>query len=262
MTGRDDDRDDPAARDAAPKVPGRDALRVLPKRFYASAAVEPRDGGFAVVLDGRPIRTPGKQELIVPAAGLAAAIAAEWEAQGERIDPATMPLTRLANASIDAVETRRPEVADDIVAFAGSDLLCYRAEGPDALVRRQAEAWNPVLAWAKRALGAEFVLRAGLMPIAQPPEAIEAVRRALAGLDALSLSALHVLTTVSGSALLALSHWHGALSADEAWQAATVDETWQREQWGRDAEAEAEAALKRAEFEAASRCLGFLRSAR
>ncbi len=100
------------------------------------------------------------------------------------------------------------------------------------------------------------------MPIAQPPEAIEAVRRALAGLDALSLSALHVLTTVSGSALLALSHWHGALSADEAWQAATVDETWQREQWGRDAEAEAEAALKRAEFEAASRCLGFLRSAR
>jgi len=259
---RDDTSNGPEKKDAA-KLPGKEALRApLPKRFYKAVAVEPRDGGFAVLLDGRPIRTPAKRALAVPSEELAVAIAAEWEAQGERIDPATMLLTKLVNSAIDAVEERMDEVRQDIVTFAGSDLLCYRAEAPDALVRRQAEAWNPVLAWAKRDLGADLVLRAGLMPIEQPPEALDAVRRALAGVDALSLAALHVLTTIGGSALLAVAHWRGHLSLDEAWAAATVDETWQREQWGRDAEAEAHAALRRAEFEAASRCLRLLRSRR
>lgn len=258
----DNDHESPSGKTGAPKIPAKDTLRVLPKRFYKSAEVGERESGFAVLLDGRPIRTPGKRELVVPARDLAAAIAAEWEAQDQLIDPGTMPLTRLVNSALDAVGERRREVADDVAAFAGSDLLCYRAEAPDGLVRRQAEAWNPVLAWARRELGAEFVLRAGLMPIAQPPEALEAVRRTLSDADPLALAALHVLTTLSGSALLAIAHWKGELSADEAWRAATVDETWQREQWGRDAEAEAHAALRRAEFDAASRCLLSLRSRR
>jgi chaperone required for assembly of F1-ATPase len=247
----------------SPKSPGKEPMRAPPpKRFYKQASVDGRSRGFAILLDGRAIRTPGKRELIVPDEGLAAAIAAEWQAQGERVNPGTMPLTRLANSAIDAVEHHKLEVTDDIVAYAGSDLLCYRAETPDALARRQADAWDPVLAWARRDLGADLVLRAGVMPIEQPREALDAVRRALAGLDALTLAALHILTTITGSALLAIAHWRGHLSLEEAWAAATVDETWQREQWGRDAEADAHAALRRAEFEAASRCLLLLRSRR
>lgn len=252
----DEKPDEPEKK--APAIP-KDTLRPpLPKRFYKDVSVQPRGEGHAVLLDGRPIRTPGKREFAVPTRDLAEALAAEWAAQGAHIDPATMPITRLVNTAIDAVEERKREVAEDIVAFAGSDLLCYRAETPDALVRRQAEAWNPVLAWAKRELGAEFALRAGLMPIEQTPQSLEAVRRSLNGLDALSLAALHILTTISGSALLALAHARGELSADEAWNAATVDESWQREQWGRDEEAEAHAAHRRREFDAASRCLQLL----
>jgi len=238
-----------------PKI-SKDSLRApLAKRFYKSTSVAKRDGGYAVLLDGRAIKTPRKRELIAPTEPLASAVAAEWDAQKEHIDPGTMPLTRILNSAIDAVSERMGEVADDIVAFAGSDLLCYRAESPAGLVKRQSEAWDPVLAWAKKELGADFRLRAGLMPIEQPAEALAAIRTALSGLDALSLAALHVLTTIGGSALLALAHLRGLLSADEAWSSATVDEVWQSEQWGRDAEAEATAALKRAEFEAASLCL-------
>lgn len=248
---------------AGRKPLGKESLRPpLPKRFYEAASVEARDGRFAVLLDGRGVRTPAKRELIVPVEELALAIAAEWDAQGERIDPATMPLTRIVNSAIDAVEARKAEVADDIVAFAGSDLVCYRAEAPDALVRRQAEAWNPLLAWARRELGCDLGLRAGVMPVDQPPEALAAVREALAGIDALRLAALHVLTTIAGSAVIAIAHWHGRISVEEAWEAVTLDETWQREQWGSDAEAEAHAAVRRAEFEAASRCLRLLRSRR
>ncbi|WP_333795118.1 ATP12 family chaperone protein [Hyphomicrobium sp.] len=246
-----------------PKSPGKEALRPpLSKRFYTAAAVEARDGRYAILLDGRGVRTPAKGELLVPDEALASAIAAEWNAQGEHVDPASMPLTRLVNTAIDAVEARKGEVADDIVAFAGSDLLCYRADAPEALAERQAAAWNPILAWAARDLGCEFRLRAGLMPIDQPPETLQAVRAALVGADALSLAALHVLTTIGGSALIAIAHWHDRLSVDDAWAAVTVDETWQREHWGRDSEAEAQAAMRRAEFEAASRCLQLLRSRR
>jgi chaperone required for assembly of F1-ATPase len=242
----------------APAIP-KDTLRPpLPKRFYKDVSVEPRGERCAVMLDGRPIRTPGKREFVVPTRDLAEALAAEWAAQGADIDPAAMPITRLVNTAIDAVEERKREVAEDIVAFAGSDLLCYRAEAPDALVRRQAEAWDPVLEWAKHELGAEFALRAGVMPIEQPAQSLEAVRRRIEGLDALSLAALHILTTITGSAVLALAHAHGELSADEAWVAATIDESWQREQWGRDEEAEAYAAHRRREFDAASRCLQLL----
>lgn len=260
-------RDDTASNGkpaSGPKsVPGRESLKAaLPKRFYETVAVGERDGRFAILLDGRTVRTPGKRELAFPVEPLAAAVAGEWQAQGERIDPATMPLTRLANSAIDAVAERMGEVADDVVAFAGSDLLCYRADGPATLVERQAAAWDPVLAWAKRDLGAGFKLRVGLMPIEQPAEALDAVRAALAGLPPLGLAAVHVMTTIAGSALLAIAHLRGALTLDEAWRAATVDETWQSEQWGHDAEAAAHAAERFADFKAASRCLGLLHSRR
>jgi len=245
----------------ARKIPIKDQLRApLPKRFYASVAVEPVEDGFRITLDGRPVKTPGKRALEVPTEALAAAIAAEWNAQGPHIDPATMPLTRLANTAIDAVSVKWDAVAADVVAFAGSDLLCYRAEAPAGLVRRQAEAWDPVLAWARRELDVGLVCQSGLMPIAQPVAALEAVGRALKGLDALSLAAVHVLTTLSGSAVLALAVLRRHLSADDAWKAALVDETWQSEQWGVDHEAEVRLAQRRAEFSAASEALRLLAS--
>ncbi len=240
------------------KRPGQEAPRPLPKRFYTSVSVVPHAEGFAVRLDGRPIRTPARRELVLGTEALARAVADEWEAQGEHIDPATMPLTRIANTAIDA-EERMGEVAADIVAFAGSDLLCYRAEAPEGLVARQSAHWDPVLAWAKRALGAAFVLREGVMPIAQPDAALGAVARALEAFDPIPLAALHVMTTVSGSALLALAVAEGALSLEDAWSAATVDETWQREQWGIDAEAEAASRHKHEEFMAASRLIALSR---
>lgn len=243
------------------KVVAKDTLRApLPKRFYTSVSVEAQDAGFATLLDGRTIRTPAKRPFVVPAEALAKAVAAEWEAQGEHIDPAAMPLTRLVNTALDAVAEKMAEVADDIAAFAGSDLLCYRADGPAALIRRQAEAWDPPLAWAKSALGADFRVKAGLMPVDQPPAAIASVRCVLDRLDALSLAAAHVLTTLTGSAILALAHVEGHLTLEEIWAAATVDERWQSEQWGSDAEAEARAAERLAEATAAARCLRLLRS--
>lgn len=174
MTG-DDDTKSNGQQNGTHKISAKDSLRPpLPKRFYKSVTVEPRDGGFAILLDGRGIKTPAKRDLILPVQSLADAIAEEWQAQGVHIDPATMPLTKLANSAIDAVAARAAEVADDIVAFAGSDLLCYRAESREGLVRRQSAAWDPVLAWAKRELGADFRLRAGLMPIEQSPETLDA----------------------------------------------------------------------------------------
>jgi chaperone required for assembly of F1-ATPase len=257
MTNKQGDNDNAPA-----KRLGRDEVRPLPKRFYKVVSVAPRQDLFDVHLDGRALRTPAKHPLAVASEPLARAIAAEWEAQCERIDPATMPLTKLTNTAIDAVAERWDEVAADIVAFAGSDLLCYRAEAPDGLVRRQSETWDPILAWAKQELAADFRLRQGVMPIDQPATTLDAVRRALDGIDPLSLAALHVMTTIGGSAVLAIAHMRGHLTLDQAWDAATVDETWQRELWGHDAEAAATTALKRAEFAAASRCVDLLRSPR
>jgi chaperone required for assembly of F1-ATPase len=196
--------------------------------------------------------------LALPTRALAEAVAAEWEAQGERIDPATMPLTRLANSTIDGVIARQAEVRAEIVKYAGSDLLCYRAEGPEELIRRQAETWDPVLAWARAALGADFNVSQGVMPAAQPDAATEAVARALQPHGPFALAAIHVMTTQMGSALLALAHAHGHLSAEAAWVAAHVDEDWQISQWGEDAEAKARRDRRWAEMQAASRLLELL----
>jgi chaperone required for assembly of F1-ATPase len=226
----------------------------LPRRFYEEAGVEEAEGGFRVVLDGRPVRTPARGFLVAPSRRLAEAIAAEWDAQRESIDPSTMPVTRLANSIIDGVVTAPAPVAADIAKYLGSDLLFYRADGPQRLVERQARLWDPVLAWARDALGARFVLAQGVVHAAQPESAITAARAAIPD-DPWRLGALHAITTLTGSAILALALLHGHLSADEAWEAAHVDEDWNMEQWGRDEVALARRAARRAEMDAAATVL-------
>jgi len=234
--------------------------RGLPKRFYKTASVaETEAGRFGIRLDGRPVRTPAKAELAVPSAELAQAIAAEWEAQGTHVDPATMPLTRLANSAIDGVAARADAVRADIVTYAGSDLMCYRAEATEALQRRQADAWDPVLVWASAALGADFVTGVGIMPVSQPDAAKTAIARAVEPLEPFALCAVHVMTTLTGSCLLALAHLHGRLTAEEAWAAAHVDEDWQIGKWGEDAEAKARRARRWTEMQAASQMLELVR---
>jgi chaperone required for assembly of F1-ATPase len=231
--------------------------RPLPKRFYKDVTVSsPPPGGegtYRVLLDHRPAKTPGKKLLAVEQRALAEAIAAEWAAQVGVINPATMPLTTLAMTAIDAVTGREAEVAAEIVNYAGSDLLCYRADGPATLVKRQAEHWDPVLTWAASDLGARFVLSEGVMHVAQPAGTIAAIARATIGVPALPLAALHVMTTLTGSALLALAVARGRLSSEEAWMAAHVDEDFQIAQWGEDAEAVARRATRWAEMQAAAR---------
>jgi chaperone required for assembly of F1-ATPase len=240
------------------RATGRRHMTTRPKRFYRTVTVDGAAPAFRVLLDGRPMRTPAKRELAVPSRALAEAVAAEWEAQGERIDPATMPLTRLVNSAIDGVTGREAEVRAEIAKYGASDLLCYRAEGPAELVRRQAEAWDPVLAWTREALGAPLVMGRGIVPVAQPEAVAAVMQRALEGLDAFSLAAHHVMTTLTGSALLALAHAGGRLSPEQAWWAAHVDEDWQISQWGEDAEAKARRERRWAEMQAASRMLALL----
>lgn len=240
----------------------QERLRALPKRFYKSVTVAAHSSSpsaFRILLDGKPVRTPAKAEFAVPTGPLAEAIAAEWEAQADRINPETMPLTKLANSAIDGVCPRVADVRADLVKYAGSDLLCYRADGPEPLVRRQRQCWDPVLAWSETALGARMTVADGIMPVVQPGAVSAAVERTLAARGPFELAALHVMTTLMGSALLALAHAGGHLSADAAWQAAHVDEDWQISQWGEDAEAKARRERRRAEMQAASRLLALLR---
>jgi chaperone required for assembly of F1-ATPase len=226
----------------------------LPKRFYKSAGVAARDGGFALELDGRPARTPAKNPLVVPTRLLAELIAAEWDAQSETIDPFAMPATRIANSAIDGVELKMREVRDEIASYAGADLLCYRAGEPDALVAAQAAAWDPVLDWASDELGARFILSEGVRHVAQPEPTLQAIGAALEAIDGpFALAALHVMTTLTGSALLALAVARRRLAADESWRAAHVDEDFQISRWGEDAEAAARRAARWREMEAAAR---------
>lgn len=240
------------------RIPTRDPVRPLPKRFYKSATVAPAGDGFAVHLDGRPLRTPGKAPLVVPARALAEALSGEWAAQGAEIDPATMPLTRIVNSAIDAVAQHVSEVKADIVAFAGSDLVCYRAEAPPQLVAEQAHHWDPILGWAKSVLGAEFVVASGIMPVEQPARVRQAVAAAVADHGPLRIAALHTIVTLTGSALIALAHDRAAIGLHEAWAAAHVDEDWQIRQWGEDAEAGERRRRRFLEMQAASRILSLL----
>ena len=255
MSGAEDKPGD-KADDA--KSPGKPVPVALPKRFYKEVTVGAGDGEYSILLDGRPVRTPAKRPLAVPTRALADALAAEWAAQAERIDPNSMPLSKLAITAIDGVAKHVADVAAEIVKFAGSDLLCYRAEAPEALIALQAGAWDPILDWARTKLGARFRLGKGVVPVVQPKEALERVAAAVAPFDAMALTALHVMTTLLGSAVLALAHAKGRISADEAWAAAHVDEDWQIAKWGVDFEAAERRAARLREFEAASRFLALL----
>jgi chaperone required for assembly of F1-ATPase len=224
------------------------------KRFYQTAAVGEVVGGFAIVRAGRGAPTPAKNQLVAPTRAIAEAIAAEWTAQGDIVDPTSMPLTRLANSALDGVAKTLAETRADIARYAGADLLCYRAEAPDALVAIQAEAFDPVLAWAEEALGARFILSAGLIHVAQPERTLAAVRAAVEAYESpFAVAALHGLTSLSGSVLLALAVARGARSAEDAWRTAHVDEDFQIRQWGEDDEAMARRAARWREFEAAAR---------
>lgn len=227
------------------------------KRFYAEALAAPVEDGYGVTLDGRPVRIPSRAVLAVPSASLAQALAAEWQGQGDFIEPMSMPLTRLVNSALDGVARTPRETAEEIVKYAGSDLLCYRAEGPSSLVARQAAHWDPVLGFLRERFGMRFVLSEGIRYVDQPENSVAAVRAALPQ-DALRLAALASMTALAGSALLALAVWTGGLEAEAAWTAAHVDEDHQIELWGVDAEAAARREARRREFVAAAALLRHL----
>jgi chaperone required for assembly of F1-ATPase len=228
------------------------------KRFYREAAAAPGDGGVAILLDGRPVKTPARHSLIVPTEALGAAIAAEWNGQGDQIDPRTMPLTGLANAAIDRVAPDPAAFARGLAAYGDSDLLCYRSEGPPELVRRQEERWDRLLAWARRRYDVDFETVCGVMHKAQPAETVERLASAVAARDPFRLAALSPLVTISGSLVVALALAEGEIGLDEAWAAATLDEAWQAEQWGADPLAAQALETRRRDFDAACLFLSLL----
>ncbi len=239
----------------------RGARPRLRKRFYREATAGTESGqGFPMLLDGKPVFTPARRPLAAPTRELAQALAAEWNAQENEIDPARMPLTRLANAVIDAVAEKPQEVAGGIADYLGSDLIFYRADAPEGLIARQAELWDPLLAWAHQTYGARFIVVEGVMHAAQPAEALAAMRAAIppAMRDAKEiwrLGALSSITALTGSALIALALSEGLLDVETAWTAAHVDEDWQMAQWGRDALALQARAYRYGEMQAAAEVL-------
>lgn len=229
------------------------------KRFYKEASTGPAEGGHGVLLDGRPVRTPARRPLVVPSAALAAAVAAEWQVQGEEVDPRTMPMMRLVATALDRVTDERPSVESDLVAFGGSDLVCYRTDAPMELALRQAELWDPLVEWAALALDAPVATTTGLMAVAQPPAALEALRRHLARLPALQLMAVHAVTAATGSLILALALHAGHIDAGRAFEAGLVDELYNLEVWGEDADGRARLEALRSEIAGAERLLDLLR---
>lgn len=212
------------------------------QRFYKTATAAAADGGagaqqFSVRLDGKPIRTPGGRPLLLPASGLAEAIAAEWQAQGQRIDVAGMALTRMAATAVDRVAEGRNGVIDMLVSYAGADVLCYRAEEPADLAARQREHWQPLLDWAAHGLGARLVVTEGVIPVAQPDAALAALRRAVEALDTWQLTGLAVIAQACGSLVLALALAQGRIDPGRAFALSQLDESYQIERWGEDAEA-------------------------
>jgi chaperone required for assembly of F1-ATPase len=238
-----------------PEEAVRRATRVPRRqRFYARAGVIEAPDGFVITLDDKPVRTPSGRILAAPNREIADGIVAEWDGQQETIDPLTMPLTRLANSIIDAVVDRVEAVTDDVAKYFGSDLMFYRAGHPEALVAREAAQWDPIVFWAADTLGAHFILAEGIVHVRQPDTAIAAARAALPT-DPWSIAALHVVTTLTGSALLALALMRGVIDQDQAWAAAHVDENWNIEKWGGDEEVAARRAARLVDFRAAATVL-------
>ncbi len=251
------DRSDGHPPDNAAAAARRAMRPALRRRFYDSVGTEAEAGGYAVRLDGKLVRTPAGRVLAAPSAALAQALAAEWDAQRDLIDPARMPLTRLANSIIDGVSDRPGPMAAEIEKYLASDLVCYRAAAPSGLVERQARHWDPILAWARETLGAPLRAAAGVVYIAQDEDALARARAAIPR-DPWRLGALNAATTLAGSALIALALAQGRLSVGEAWEAAHVDEDWNMDQWGRDELALQRRAFRFAEFDAAATVLRLL----
>ena len=228
------------------------------KRFWTDVSVEQDGEGWSIRLDGRSVRTPAREALIVPSQALAEAIAEEWRSVEGEIDPRAMPLTGLANAAIDRVAPDRQTFAQGLARYAEADLACYRADKPRELVERQALAWDALLGWARRRFDVDFATTAGVTHVDQPPATIERLGHAVAALDAFRLAGLSPLVTIGGSLVAALAVLEKAMTADEAWDAVSVDDRWQIEQWGADAEAEAAIENRRRDFLAAARFLELL----
>lgn len=223
------------------------------RRFWSDATVTEDLGGFGIALDGRPVRTPAKSALTLPTRALAEAVAAEWQAQGEIVLPATMPMTRMANSAIDKVAPQREEVVRHLASYGDTDLVCYRASEPAELLRRQEEAWDPWLAWLKERYGVALRPVTGVMHQAQDAAALSVLEAEIGRFTVHELVAFHDLVALSGSLVLGFAVTSGSADLDEIWDRARVDELWQIEQWGADDEAERANALKKKEFGEAAR---------
>ena len=228
------------------------------KRFWAAANAVEREEGWGVELDGKPLRTPARESLIVPTRALAEAIAEEWQSIDGEIDPRAMPLTGLANAAIDRVQADKAAFAAGLARYAEADLACYRAEGPQGLVDRQAEEWDALLGWGQRRFDVDFKTTGGIVHVAQPPATIDRLTHAVSTLDPFRLTGLSPLITIGGSLLAALGVLEGAFSPEQAWDAVSLDDRWQLEQWGSDAEGEAALDARRRDFLATARFLDLL----
>ncbi len=230
------------------------------KRFYKDVSAAAAESGYRILLDGRPVKTPARSDLLLPTASLGEAVAAEWQGQGETISPRSMPLTGLANAALDRVAPDPDPFAAGLARYAESDLLCYRAEGPAGLVARQSAEWDPILAWARRRYDVDFEVVTGIMHKPQPQATVTRIAHAVAARSPFELAGLTPLVTVSGSALIALALAEDALDLEVAWSAAVLDDLWQAEQWGEDAEATKALAVRRQDFDAGYRFLQLLRA--
>ena len=223
------------------------------KRFWTDATVDECGNGFEVLLDGRRLKTPAKAPLTLPTRPLAEAVAEEWRAQEDMVNPATMPVTRSANAALDKTAPQMAEVAEMVAEYGGTDLLCYRATNPAELIARQAADWDPMLEWAATTLGARLTPTGGVIPVQQPGDALDALRNRVDRLDAFQLTAFHDLVSLSGSLVLGFAAIHGPFDAEALWQMSRLDERWQEEQWGPDEEATEAAGIKRQAFHHALR---------
>ena len=228
------------------------------KRFWKEVAVEPSAEGWAIALDGRSVRTPARATLSVPTQALAEAIAGEWREAGETVDPRAMPLTGLANAAIDRVDPDRRTFAAGLARYAEADLACYRSEWPPDLVERQAQAWDGLLAWARRRYDVDFATTSALMHVPQPQATIERLAHEVAALDAFRLAGLSPLVTIGGSLIAGLAVLERAMAPEQAWDAVSIDERWQIEQWGTDSEAVAALDNRKRDFLGAARFLELL----
>lgn len=218
------------------------------KRFWREASFEKRDAGFEVLLDGRSVKTPAKRALLLPTEEMAFHIAREWDSQDDVVDPRQMPWTRSANAAVDKVATQRAEVCNHLSGYAGTDLLCYRADGPEALVQRQLDFWDPLLDWVAAKFGSRLSVTSGVMPISQAHSDVARLAATMRGLTVFQLTGFYDLVTLSGSFVLALAATESIRTPDELWSLSRVDEDWQIEHWGSDEEAVEHAEIKKTAF--------------